>query len=644
MRPRSCARADSRPKTSPTRERAGFRRAIAQRCLYGVDINPMAVQLGRLSLWLATLSADRPLTFLDHRLRTGNSLVGASPADIARQPPGGDARARPARASALWRRLLRRCLRRRDRRQVAHRDGTWRHARAGAREGARAHGADQRRRAGRAMEGGVRPVVRRVVWRARPAPRVGAVRRARGRDSRARHSAATRRGAARRRVAGASAARERFFHWTFEFPEIFRDALGEPLPAPGFDAIVGNPPWEMLRGDRGDADTQGQRRGQRPRSSRTSRAAPASTPRRATATSTSISCSSSGRSRCSATAAGSGWCCLRASRPTAGRRRCDARSSIGHISTRSSRSRIASGCSRSHRSLKFLLVSATVGGRTDGDPVPLRHSTPGRPRPAAGARPGPQTPSRSPRPLLEHLSGEQIAVPDVRSTRDVDILAGDRLRHSRAWRRRPAGTSTSGASSTRPTTAAISPAATADFRSSKASTSIRSSSMSSAARLRIAPDAGGAALVDPARTFGRARLGYREVASATNRLTLIAAIVPAGAITTHTVFCLKEPLDDESQWYLCGMLNSFVANYLVRLRVSTHVSSGIIDRLPVPVPHRDAPRRSRNRRARQVTRRSAGRGGGERAAPGARCPRVRPRTVPVSSHSRDVTARQSGRS
>ena len=66
--------------------------------------------------------------------------------------------------------------------------------------------------------------------------------------------------------------------------------------------------------------------------------------------------------------------------------------------------------------------------------------------------------------------------------------------------------------------------------------------------------------------------------------------MPAGTITTHTVFCLKDALDDESQRYLCGMLNSFVANYLVRLRVSTHVSSGIIDRLPVPAPRRHAPR------------------------------------------------------
>ena len=79
-------------------ERAGFRRVIAQRCLFGVDINPMAVQLGRLSLWLATLSADRPLTFLDHHLRTGNSLSGASLADVARQAPARrGARARSAR-------------------------------------------------------------------------------------------------------------------------------------------------------------------------------------------------------------------------------------------------------------------------------------------------------------------------------------------------------------------------------------------------------------------------------------------------------------------------------------------------------------------------------------------------------------------
>jgi hypothetical protein len=52
------------------------RRLIAQRCLYGVDKNPMAVDLAKLSLWLATLAKDHPFTFLDHSLRPGDSLVG----------------------------------------------------------------------------------------------------------------------------------------------------------------------------------------------------------------------------------------------------------------------------------------------------------------------------------------------------------------------------------------------------------------------------------------------------------------------------------------------------------------------------------------------------------------------------------------
>ncbi|MCA9609261.1 MAG: hypothetical protein KC619_26850, partial [Myxococcales bacterium] len=54
------------------------RRLVAQRCLYGVDKNPAAVELAKLSLWLFTLARDRPFTFLDHALRWGDSLVGLS--------------------------------------------------------------------------------------------------------------------------------------------------------------------------------------------------------------------------------------------------------------------------------------------------------------------------------------------------------------------------------------------------------------------------------------------------------------------------------------------------------------------------------------------------------------------------------------
>ena len=103
-------------------ERAGFRRTIAQRCLFGVDRNPTAVQLARLSLWLATLAADRPLTFLDHHLRSGNSVCGVSPRDIMRQPPGKTrAKPRPDAAVAVRRGRPRPCAR--HRRSPSHTDG-----------------------------------------------------------------------------------------------------------------------------------------------------------------------------------------------------------------------------------------------------------------------------------------------------------------------------------------------------------------------------------------------------------------------------------------------------------------------------------------------------------------------------------------
>ena len=52
------------------------RRIVADRCLYGVDKNPMAVEMAKLSLWLVTFERDRPFTFLDHALRCGDSLLG----------------------------------------------------------------------------------------------------------------------------------------------------------------------------------------------------------------------------------------------------------------------------------------------------------------------------------------------------------------------------------------------------------------------------------------------------------------------------------------------------------------------------------------------------------------------------------------
>ncbi|MBD2112543.1 MULTISPECIES: Eco57I restriction-modification methylase domain-containing protein [Cyanophyceae] len=62
----------------PDERLAVARRIMADRCLYGVDKNPMAVEMAKLSLWLITLQKNRPFTFLDHALRCGDSLLGVT--------------------------------------------------------------------------------------------------------------------------------------------------------------------------------------------------------------------------------------------------------------------------------------------------------------------------------------------------------------------------------------------------------------------------------------------------------------------------------------------------------------------------------------------------------------------------------------
>jgi Eco57I restriction-modification methylase/N-6 DNA Methylase len=76
---------EKKPKNIPPDEddELHAKRLVAQRCLYGVDKNPLATDLAKLSLWLATLARDHEFTFLDHALKSGDSLVGLSQAQIA---------------------------------------------------------------------------------------------------------------------------------------------------------------------------------------------------------------------------------------------------------------------------------------------------------------------------------------------------------------------------------------------------------------------------------------------------------------------------------------------------------------------------------------------------------------------------------
>lgn len=58
------------------------KRMVMKRCIYGVDLNPMAVELAKLSLWLHSFTLGAPLSFLDHHLKCGNSLIGAKVGEV----------------------------------------------------------------------------------------------------------------------------------------------------------------------------------------------------------------------------------------------------------------------------------------------------------------------------------------------------------------------------------------------------------------------------------------------------------------------------------------------------------------------------------------------------------------------------------
>lgn len=64
-------------------------RDVVGRCLYGVDLNPMAVELCKVSLWIEAMEPGKPLSFLDHHIRCGNSLLGTTPALIEKGIPDG---------------------------------------------------------------------------------------------------------------------------------------------------------------------------------------------------------------------------------------------------------------------------------------------------------------------------------------------------------------------------------------------------------------------------------------------------------------------------------------------------------------------------------------------------------------------------
>ncbi len=200
------------------------RRLVAQRCLYGIDRNPMATDLARLSLWLATLARDHEFTFLDHSLKSGDSLVGLTRNQIGALTWGDDRQ--DSAMSGFVRARVAEAMKARAEIRDAPDDV------ARAIQEARHRALESRMEDVRALGDAVltcffahgKPKAREAARRALAAMPGGGE----AMWAEVRRLAAT---------LGRGPHPIRPFHWDLEFPEVFEGKAG------GFDAIVGNPPF-----------------------------------------------------------------------------------------------------------------------------------------------------------------------------------------------------------------------------------------------------------------------------------------------------------------------------------------------------------------------------------------------------------------
>jgi Eco57I restriction-modification methylase len=539
-------------------ERALFRRRVAERCLYGVDLNPMAVQLARLSLWLATLAADRPLSFLDHRLMTGNSLVGAWLSQLRHAPRRRTARQLETPTlfdGAAVGEAMRESLPVRFSFESTPNDTL---AQVRAKE--RAYVAATSREA--------------ALWRWKqiadawcatwftdgvPTAAFGAIVDARLHGSSALPAKTTDRYL---QAAADTAHAQGFFHWELECPEVFFDDTGSRRSNVGFDAVIGNPPWNVVHADSsaflrftreaGIYQAYGQGHANRYQLFAERAVALARAGGRV------------GLVLPWGFAADHGSAALR--RFVMSRTDVDAIVAIDNHR----------GVFPIHRSLRFLLMTATAGGPTDqmactfgvADPTMLEAGD------AASTAPVHLSPS-----ALQRLSGDMFAVPYIRSPLDLAIAERAAalfppLRHAGGW----------GATFGRELNATDDRAL---FRPRGRGWPLVEGKHLSPFQVAIDAAETAVSAADVRRALGdgrceRPRLAYRDVASATNRTTLIAAILPPRCVSTHTLFCLRTPLPLRDQGCLCAFFNSLVVNFLVRLRVTTHVTTAIVEQLPIP--------------------------------------------------------------
>ena len=218
-------------------ELAYWRRRVVESCVYGVDLNPMAVELAKLSLWLHTVAKGEPLSFLDHHIRCGNSLIGAKIKNLSNLPELRRSRRNTSQsqteiqmefpftdrvATAIGHYLLIEETESRTADQIH----------------AKEHQLDIAQQMLR-FHKGVANLWTSVYFGNDVSPTTyhEALNALRSRDSDTLENLSS------YRRAREIATERRFFHWEIEFPEVFRDKYGREQDNPGFDAVVGNPPW-----------------------------------------------------------------------------------------------------------------------------------------------------------------------------------------------------------------------------------------------------------------------------------------------------------------------------------------------------------------------------------------------------------------
>ncbi len=586
-------------------ERADIRRLVAERCLAGVDQNPVAVQLARLSLWLATLAHGKPLSFLDHRLRVGNSLVGASPADLARIP-GRRISSRPASLPLFDVDALESSMRRAVTPLAAiasRRDDNVADVRAKEALWTHLTSEDSPLAAWRLAA---------MVWCARwfwpgtdVPPNPAECRALIDAVLRADRTLPVGQIASRVNAAAEAGRRHGFFHWPLEFVDVFYDREGQPRDTAGFDAIIGNPPWEMIRQgpETDDSRHTGDRRGL-VLFVRESGLYPSCDRGHLNLYQPFLERSMSlvrpggrvGLVLPWGLAADDGAARLR-------QRLLDETAVDTIVGLDNSGALFPI-----HRGLRFLVLMATMGRPTQrirarfGVRTPAElDALPGRADEADdNAFPVTLTPR-----LIRRIGGTSARLPDVRRPADLHLV--DRLAT-----RFPALGSASGWH----VTFGRELNATEDrdhfgpqglpvlegkhIRPFQTDLTAPAHHVDRARAQRLLPDA----------PFERPRLGYRDVSGVGNRLSLIAAIIPAGALTTHTIFCLRSHIALESQHFLCGLFNSYVLNAIVRMLMGGHLTTSLVEGLPVPPWTMDARQRriaglaarlSRSRRAARVS-------------------------------------------